>query len=160
MNNILYVCETPGVYTIATAEQVLAYSKKIADVRQKRKQITSREEATQFLKLALGLEKTESFGVIFLDNSLKVIKVEIVSTGVENQCAIYVRQILKQALLLNSTNLILAHNHPTGVLKPSNEDVKITKDIIDAAKTLDISVLDHIIITGNGELSFKACGLI
>lgn len=97
----------------------------------------------------------EEFWVIYLNNSLNLIKKVKISQGAITTTIVDLRIILKKALLLNSTYFILCHNHPSGNHEPSIYDIQLTKDIVDAAKFFNIKVLDHIIICQNSYYSFK-----
>lgn len=104
----------------------------------------------------------EQFRVVYLDNSNRIIKDESLSEGVEDQTSVYPRKVMQRALLLHATGVIVAHNHPTGKLSPSNADLRITRALVSAADAVDIRFLDHIIIgcEGKGYFSFRENGLI
>lgn len=104
----------------------------------------------------------EQLRVLFVNNSNKIIKDEILSEGVEDQTAVYPRKIMKRAMALNATGIIVVHNHPTGQLRPSNADLVITRAIATAAEALDLRFLDHIIVgkEDKGYFSFRENGLI
>ena len=113
------------------------------------------EKIANWLKREIGNESREHFLVVFLDNSFHIINYKCLFIGTSNASLVYPRDILKEALLLGSTQLILAHNHPSGTLTPSEADIKITKRIIEAAGLMDITVIDHIIVTSDDFLSFS-----
>lgn len=104
----------------------------------------------------------EQLRVLFVNNSNKIIKDEVLSHGVEDQTAVYPRKIMKRAMALNATGIIVVHNHPTGQLRPSNADLVITRAIATAAEALDLRFLDHIIVgrEDKGYFSFRENGLI
>lgn len=102
----------------------------------------------------------EEFWVVFLNTSNRVIKKERISVGGLDSTVVDLRIILKRALLLSASSIILAHNHPSGSLKPSQADLTLTKQIIKACTTINISVLDHLIIAGGKYFSFTDEGLI
>ncbi|MEZ5018222.1 MAG: DNA repair protein RadC [Flavipsychrobacter sp.] len=102
----------------------------------------------------------EALCVLFLNQSNKVIKPEIISTGGLTGTVADNRVILKQALLLSANKIILAHNHPSGNPKPSKADVDMTLKLKSAAATMDIQLLDHIIVSGTGYTSMGDEGLI
>lgn len=104
----------------------------------------------------------EQLRVLFVNNSNKIIKDEILSEGIEDQTAVYPRKIMKRAMALNATGIIVVHNHPTGQLRPSNADLVITRAIATAADALDLRFLDHIIVgkEDKGYFSFRENGLI
>ncbi len=96
----------------------------------------------------------EEFWIILLRRNLSVIKKERISVGGLHGTVVDVSKIMKQAVEGDASSLILAHNHPSGNLSPSTQDIDITKRIIEACKIFGISVLDHLIITDNGFYSF------
>ncbi|MGB5226825.1 MAG: DNA repair protein RadC, partial [Eudoraea sp.] len=96
----------------------------------------------------------EEFWIVYLNNSNKVIQKAQLSKGGITGTLVDVRLVMKQALELGAVSLILAHNHPSGALKPSEADKKITNKLQKASETMDIRVLDHVIITQNKYYSF------
>ena len=96
----------------------------------------------------------EYFKVLFLNQSNQVLGYTLISEGGKTDTTVDVRIILQAALLTNSVAIILAHNHPTGSLKPSQEDMKLTKQVKDAARLMRITVIDHLILTDAGYYSF------
>ncbi len=104
----------------------------------------------------------EQLRVIFVNNANRIIRDEVLSRGVEDQTAVFPRQIMKRAMALHATGIIVVHNHPTGQLRPSNADLTITRSLVAAADTLAIRMLDHVIV-GNeekGYFSFRENGLL
>lgn len=124
--------------------------------------ISSASALLEYLGVTMANLPEEQFRVIFLDNSNRILKDEVLSQGVEDQTAVYPRKVVKRALLLNSTGIIVVHNHPTGQLTPSSADRNITRALCAAAETLDLRFLDHIIVgrEGKGYFSFRENGLI
>jgi len=104
----------------------------------------------------------EQFRVVFLDNANTVLAEEMLSSGVEDQTAVYPRQVMKRALSHNATGILVAHNHPTGHLTPSSADHEITRALAAAARTLDIRFLDHLILgrENEGYYSFREHGFL
>ena len=100
----------------------------------------------------------ENFITMCLDTKNRVVALNIVSTGTLNKTSVHPREVFKPVLLANSAAIILAHNHPSGDVTASKEDVSITTRLDEAGKLLGIQVLDHLII-GNGHMSMKAAGL-
>ncbi|WP_423251524.1 JAB domain-containing protein [Pasteurella multocida] len=107
-----------------------------------------------FVKMKLGLKEREEFMVLFLDNQHKLLSAEILFQGTINATAVFPREVFKRALEINAAALILAHNHPSGQVTPSQSDRNITTKIKDAAALFDIHVLDHIIVGGTNTYSF------
>jgi DNA repair protein RadC len=96
----------------------------------------------------------EEFWVLLLNNRLQLIAKRRISVGGITSTVVDIRLILKEALLNNAINIVLAHNHPSGNINPSQSDIDITKKIAEAAKMLDLKVCDHIIIAKNNYYSF------
>lgn len=105
-------------------------------------------------------EKKEQFRILFLNNKNILIKDEVQQVGTINHTPVYPREVVKRALELGATALILLHNHPSGDPKPSKDDIQMTQTIIDAAKGVGIVIHDHIIIGKKGPYSFRNAGLI
>lgn len=83
-----------------------------------------------------------------------------ISVGILNSCIVHPREVFSEAIKANSAAVIFAHNHPSGDTQPSEDDIKLTKRLVEAGKVLGIDVYDHVIICKNGYLSFKEKGLI
>lgn len=97
----------------------------------------------------------EYFKVLFLNQANQVLGYTLISEGGITETSVDVRVILQAALLTNSVAIILAHNHPSGNLKPSRQDMEITKQVKDAARLMRITVTDHLILTDVGYYSFS-----
>lgn len=104
--------------------------------------------------LRLGLEEREVFSVAFLDSQLRLIEVEDLFFGSINTAFVSPREIVKAALRHNCSAVVLAHNHPSGGLTPSQSDHNLTGDIKAACKLIDVRVVDHIIVGGAHHYSF------
>ena len=113
-----------------------------------------------YLHLRLAHACDEEFRVLYLNSRNVLLKDETVATGTPNEVSIHPRMIVKRALELGATALILVHNHPSGSPDPSQGDIQTTARIVRAAKTLDIVVHDHIIIARSGSRSFRQSGLL
>ncbi|MDM1555343.1 DNA repair protein RadC [Chryseobacterium indologenes] len=122
--------------------------------------IGNSHDAYSILKNQLSDLRTEEFWAIFLNNSNKVIYTSQLTQGGISQSIVDVRVLFKTALEHFSTGVIIAHNHPSGSLKPSREDLTITQKIKEAGTVLSIQLLDHIIITQNSYFSFSDAGLL
>lgn len=122
--------------------------------------IQSSSDIARFLQVRLRDLRHEVFAVIFLNRSNKINHFEIISEGGITGTVADPRIILKKALEEEAVNLILCHNHPSGSLRPSRVDEQLTTRIRDAARLLDITVLDHIIVSDGGYYSFADEGLI
>lgn len=119
-----------------------------------RKRIASARDAFEIMQSIIGDLAHEEFWIIFLNNSNKVLRKEQISKGGLTGTLVDVRMVMKTALELSAVGMILAHNHPSGSLKPSNADKQLTKKLKTAAQSLDIQVLDHIIVTQKAYFSF------
>jgi DNA repair protein RadC len=114
----------------------------------------------EYLSAALARERVEQFRVLFLDARNRLLADEAQSRGTVNHTPVYPREVVKRALELHATALILVHNHPSGDPTPSHEDVAMTEEVRAAASALSLVLHDHIII-GNGRwLSFRQQGLL
>lgn len=122
--------------------------------------IGNSHDAYSILKNQLSDLRTEEFWAIFLNNSNKVIYTSQLTQGGISQSIVDVRVLFKTALEHFSTGVIIAHNHPSGSLKPSKEDMNITQKVKEGGKILSIQLLDHIIITQNSYFSFSDAGLL
>jgi DNA repair protein RadC len=117
-------------------------------------QIKSSADLFKVLQPFLGDLQTEEFWVVFLNQSNRILGKSRLSSGGINQSVVDVRILFKSAIENFATGIVIAHNHPSGNLKASQEDLKITKQISDGGKILNIQLLDHLIITQNSYLSF------
>jgi len=114
----------------------------------------------EYLNAELAREPVEQFRVLFLDARNRLLADEAQAHGTVNHTPVYPREVVKRALELQATALILVHNHPSGDPTPSREDVEMTQQVQQAARALSIALHDHVII-GNGRwLSFRREGLI
>lgn len=121
---------------------------------QKITKITSSQDVFELLQPKMGDLEHEEFWIVYLNNSNKVLQTAQLSKGGITGTLVDVRLVMRQALELGAVALILAHNHPSGTLKPSNADKQITQKLISAGKALDLKVLDHLIITQIAYFSF------
>lgn len=122
--------------------------------------IGNSRDAYMVLKNQLSDLRTEEFWAVFLNNNNKVIHISQLTQGGISQSIVDVRILYKTALDHFSTGVIIAHNHPSGSLRPSREDINITQKIKEAGNTLSIQLLDHIIITQDSYFSFSDEGLL
>ena len=127
---------------------------------QERPQISCTAELIDFCKTAMGALKDEEFRVCYLDAQNRIIAVETVQEGIVNQAVVYPRKVLERALQWKASAIILVHNHPSGHVRPSDADIRLTRTIQETARTLDILVHDHLIIGENRFFSFREEGLM
>ncbi|MFQ5752845.1 MAG: DNA repair protein RadC [bacterium] len=122
--------------------------------------LSSSEAVFDYLKASLKGCTDEKFRSLFLNSRNQLIAGETLQTGTVNRSVVYPRKIVERALHHHAVGIIIAHNHPAGILTPSKEDCAVTKAIKDALKTVDVALLDHIIIGGNDYFSFNKKGLL
>ena len=113
-----------------------------------------------YCRSAMAFEAREQFRILFLDKKNGLIADEVQQTGTVDHTPVYPREVVKRALELSASAIILVHNHPSGDPTPSRADIDMTKQIIDTAKPLGIAVHDHIIIGRKGNASMKGLLLI
>ena len=140
---------------------VRAAAQKLSHGRIARKTVLSSWSAViDHCRTVLAFGDREQFRVLFLDKKNQLIADELQQTGTVDHTPVYPREIVKRALELSASALVLVHNHPSGDPAPSRADVTMTRQIIDVATPLGIAVHDHIIVGRHGHASLKALGLI
>lgn len=122
--------------------------------------LTSWSNVIEYATVAMAHEHTEQFRILFLDKRNRLIADEVQQKGTIDHTPVYPREVVKRALELSSTALILLHNHPSGNTTPSKADIEITKTIISVAAPLGITVHDHIIIGKSEHTSMRGMQLI
>ena len=162
--NVFKLMDQPGVYTVETPltdEDILEKASDILLEKINNSDVISNPKDTRtFLKFKLSTLEYEVFAVIFLNNRHRIITYKELFRGTIDGASVYPREVVKEALAVNATSIIIAHNHPSGSLRPSEEDIKLTKKIKQAGELLDIKVLDHIIAGENNYYSFADEGLL
>ncbi|MBN2808751.1 MAG: DNA repair protein RadC [Deltaproteobacteria bacterium] len=123
-----------------------------------RQSVTSPEQIGELCRSRLEGLSEEHFLVLFLDNRHRLIVSEVLQRGTVDMSVVYPREVLTRALLHRAAALLVAHNHPGGSPTPSNDDLKITQALKNAAATLDIRLLDHLIVAGCQVVSLKELG--
>ncbi len=122
--------------------------------------LDSGDKVIDYCRATLGHRESEGFWVLFLDTKNALIADEEQGDGTVNRLAVFPREVVKRALDLGASAMILAHNHPSGDPTPSEADIATTRAIIEAAAALDIAVHDHIIVSRSHHISLKAAGLM
>lgn len=122
--------------------------------------IGSWDQLLDYCKAAMGYEKIEQLRVLFLDRKNILIADEVQQTGTVDHTPLYPREVVKRALDLNASAIILVHNHPSGDPTPSSGDINMTKEVQDAAGKLGITLHDHIVIGKSKHVSFRSQGLL
>lgn len=133
------------------AMQILAMSelgKRYNNSKAPVKKITSAKNVFDYFYEKLKDEKQENFYILILNNANIIIKEELISKGILDSTILHPREIFKPAIKNSASKIILVHNHPSGNPNPSDEDLEITKQLIEAGKLIEIKVLDHVIIGG------------
>ncbi len=125
-----------------------------------KQKINTAQDVFNYFVDALQDKKKEQFYALFLDTKNKIIGEALISVGTLNTSLIHPREVFNPAIKSSANSLILIHNHPSGDVKPSKEDIEITKKLENAGSLLGISVVDHVIVGKNSYLSFKDQDLI
>ena len=125
----------------------------------KRPVISSWSALMAYVKTALAHEAREQFRVLFLDKKNQLIADEVMNRGTVDHAPVYPREVMRRALELSSSAIILVHNHPSGDPTPSSADVDMTRQVVDAGRALRIAVHDHLVVGRDGVASLKALGL-
>ncbi len=122
--------------------------------------ISSWQKLLDYCRASMAFAKTEEFRVMFLDRKNVLIADEMQQTGTVDHTPVYPREVVKRALDLGASAIIMVHNHPSGDPTPSKGDVEMTKEVREACEKLGISLHDHLIIGKSGHASFKSLGLL
>ena len=122
--------------------------------------LSSWDALCDYLHAAMAHSRTEQVRVLFLNAKNMLIANEAMWTGSVDEASVHVREIIARAIQLGATALIIVHNHPSGDPTPSSQDIRITQDLVEAARHMKIAVHDHVIIGASGRSSMRAMGLI
>jgi DNA repair protein RadC len=122
--------------------------------------LSSWSSVLAYLRTVMTGVPREQFRVLFLDKKNQLIADEVMGRGTVDHAPVYPREVVRRALELNASALVLAHNHPSGDPTPSTADVDMTRQIVEAARTLSIAVHDHIVVGGAETASLRALGLM
>ena len=122
--------------------------------------INSWNSLVAYCRTSMEQKKIEALRVLFLDSQCRLIKDEIMQTGTINQTVVYPREVARRAMELGAMSIIIVHNHPAGDLRPSKADVAMTQTLRDALKPLNITIVNHLIMSKTGFMSFKDCGYL
>jgi DNA repair protein RadC len=153
--------EGVGERVVAELKLLKAFAERLGreSVRQ-RPLLASWSALLDYCRTAMAYEDREQFRVLFLDKKNVLIADEVQQTGTVDHTPVYPREVVRRALELSATAVILVHNHPSGDPTPSRADIQMTKTILDVAAPLGITVHDHLIIGRDGHASFRGLGLI
>lgn len=155
--------EVPGIGEAAITELKLVRAAALRLMRGEvleRPVLSSWAQVLDYCRASMGFASKEQFRILFLDKRNQIIADEVQQTGTVDHTPVYVREVVKRALELSSTAIVLVHNHPSGDPTPSRADIEMTKQIVAAAKPLGVLVHDHIIVGKQGHASFRGLGLI
>jgi DNA repair protein RadC len=155
--------EVPGLGEAAITEIKLVRAAALRLMRGEvleRPVLASWSQVLDYCRASMGFEAKEQFRILFLDKRNQIIADEVQQKGTVDHTPVYVREVVKRALELSATAIVLVHNHPSGDPTPSRADIEMTKQIVASAKNLGIVVHDHIIVGRQGHASFRGLGLI
>ena len=113
-----------------------------------------------YARAALARRPREQFRVLYLDRRNVLMRDELTAEGTVDHAPVYPREVVRRALELSASSLILVHNHPSGDPSPSRADIEMTRRVVEAARALDLLVHDHIVVGREGTASFRALGLM
>ena len=155
--------EVPGIGEAAITELKLVRAAALRLMRGEvleRPVLSSWAQVLDYCRASMGFASKEQFRILFLDKRNQIIADEVQQTGTVDHTPVYVREVVKRALELSATAIVLVHNHPSGDPTPSRADIEMTKQIVAAAKPLGVLIHDHIIVGKQGHASFRGLGLI
>jgi DNA repair protein RadC len=155
--------EVPGLGEAAITEIKLVRAAALRLMRGEvleRPVLASWSQVLDYCRASMGFEAKEQFRILFLDKRNQIIADEVQQKGTVDHTPVYVREVVKRALELSATAIVLVHNHPSGDPTPSRADIEMTKQIVASAKNLGIVVHDNIIVGRQGHASFRGLGLI
>lgn len=122
--------------------------------------LSSWDALTDYLHAAMAHARTEQVRVLFLNSKNMLIANEAMWNGSVDEASVHVREVIARAIALGATALIIVHNHPSGDPTPSSQDIRITQDLVEAARHMKLTVHDHVIVGASGRTSMRALGLI
>lgn len=151
-----------GIAKMTLLAAVMEISKRLLteELNQQKIVLTSSNSVKRYLQLHYHNRKYEAFVILFLDVKNRLIEAKEMFKGTLTRTSVYPREVVKEALNLNAANVILSHNHPSGVPDPSRADIDLTQLLKDALRLVDVNVLDHIVVAGNSTCSFAEQGLL
>jgi DNA repair protein RadC len=150
-----------GDVTVNGLKLIAAAAQRIAKGELKQRiALSSWADVIDYCRTSMAFADKEQFRILFLDKRNRLITDEVQQVGTVDHTPVYPREVIKRALELSATAIILVHNHPSGDPTPSQADIQMTKAIVDIATPLGISVHDHIIVGKNGHASLKGMRLI
>ena len=157
------LARTPGLDPLALSDLKLLRELAVRLAREdscRRPVITSWTALVTYVRAALAHEPREQFRTLFLDRRNILLRDELVAHGTVDHAPVYPREVVRRALELSASALILVHNHPSGDPTPSQADIEMTRQIVEAARVFNLQVHDHLVVGRQGTASFRALGLI
>ncbi len=153
--------EGVGDRVVDELKLIRAFAERTAgEVLRKRPMLSSWSALLDYCRTAMAFEEREQFRILFLDKKNQLLADEVQQVGTVDHTPVYPREVIRRALELSATAIILVHNHPSGDPTPSRADISMTQTIVEVGKPLNIAVHDHLIIGREGHTSFRALGLI
>ena len=144
---MLYTRDLCGFYQPAPKETILSEARRLTGYQLRRRAaIASPDAAKEAIGLKLADLEYELFACLFLDTRHQVLAWREMFRGSVNRATVHPREVVKEALALNASAVILAHNHPSGGIEPSKEDLELTRTLTEILKVIDVRVLDHLIV--------------
>ncbi len=131
----------------------------LVEPREERPRVTSPRDAAQLVLAEMGALESEQMRVLLLDTKNRLIVAVTLYVGTVNECRVRIGEVFREAVRRNATALILAHNHPSGAVEPSPEDIALTREVVQAGKLLDVEVLDHLVVSAGAYTSLRERGL-
>ncbi len=122
--------------------------------------IESWKSLIDYCRATMAHISTEKFRILYLNSKNRLIADDLHEVGTVDHTPVYPREIAKRALLLNSSAVIIVHNHPSGDFNPSKADIEVTKKVVDALATVNVMLHDHVIVSKTGHYSFRTNGLV
>jgi len=122
--------------------------------------LSSWDALGDYLTAAMAHRRTEEVRILFLNAKNMLIANEAMWQGSVDEASVHVREVIARAIALGATALIIVHNHPSGDPTPSNQDIRLTRDLVEAGRHMKITVHDHVIVGAQGRTSMRAMGLI
>ncbi len=160
VNPVLYTKNPSGEFIPAEHRDVIAEAKRIYSYSlQKGRKIDNPSQASDAIQSRLRDKHHEVFACLYLDSQHRILAFEELFRGTIDGAVVHPREVVKEAIALNTKAVVFAHNHPSGDPEPSQNDIQITKKLTSALALVDIKVLDHLII-GDSVVSFSERGLI
>ena len=152
LTKIKGIGKTKACEIIAAIELGRRLNQKITDI--KKVKITEAYDIFEYYRLLLESKKQEHFYCIYLDSKNNIIKDKLLFIGTINHTMVHPREVFKEAYLLNASSIICIHNHPSDNIKASDDDIIITRQLVEVGKLLEVKIVDHIIIGKNSYFSF------